>query len=130
MMYRIASIFLCLCFSFQTLTPFSDSSESGALSHLLAHFQEHQQLEHTSFISFLLLHYSPFSKHSSSNEHRSLPLHTPLSSACCSVAMFLAASTYSFFVVSLQSSQRYLPSSVCAHIFFFYSSIFQPPKHS
>jgi hypothetical protein len=128
MMYRFASIFLCLCLSFQTLTPFSDSSEIGALAHLLEHFQEHQEHDHISFISFLLLHYSPFSEHSSSDEHRSLPLHSPLTSVHHAVNIFLPFGN-DFTINTLAESNRSLvPLTLCSHTFLLYVSIFQPPK--
>ena len=129
MTYRIASIFLCLCLIFQTLTPFSESTEIGKFSHLLEHFQEHQQHEHINFITFLFLHYSPFSEHSSSNDHHhSLPFHSPLTSVHHAASVFPPFVSNCIICAPVESRRSLVSRTFCLYTFLWYTSIFQPPK--
>lgn len=132
MLHRFASIVLCLCLSANTLAPFSDGTEIERFSRLVEHFQEHQQVEAISFVNFLLLHYSPFSKHSASsgNDHHSLPFHAPLSSAHSAFSSYFPVIVSCTLVTPVQTFQKFLPISPRSHVFLLYTSIFQPPKIS
>ena len=132
MPHRFASILLCLCLSANTLAPFSDGTEIERFSRLVEHFQEHQQRETISFVNFLFLHYSPFSKHlaSSTDEHHSLPFHAPLSSAHSAISSYFPVIASCTLIIAVQTFQTFLPVAPRSHAFLLYTSIFQPPKVS
>jgi len=130
MLHRFTSILLVVCLSASTLAPFSDGTEIERFSRLIEHFQEHQQREEISFVNFLLLHYSPFSEHSSSNDHHSLPFHSPLTSAHNSTTIYVPVLAGCIITTPLQTFQTFLPALPRSHAFLLYTSIFQPPKIS
>jgi hypothetical protein len=130
MIARCITIVLCICLTAHTLTPFSDHPEFATFSRLVEHFQEHQEHEHISFLQFLLLHYSPFSHHSSSTEHHSLPFHSPITSLHSTLHSCLAAIAASE-ALALQGNitQTPLPALSRFYLYLFYAAIFQPPKN-
>ncbi len=132
MLHRFASILLCVCLSANSFIPLSDNAEIGRLRHLVEHFQEHQQAEAISFIDFLLKHYSPFSKHStsSSNDHHSLPFHAPLSTGHSAASPYLHVVANHTLFLPVQTLQKFRPLPNKCQTFLLYTSIFQPPKVS
>jgi hypothetical protein len=125
----IASWLLAAMILLRAVFPAMSNEESLEVRRLIEHFQEHQAQDHSTWWSFLLDHYSPFSSHTSSSEHSTEHSGLPLHCQHLHSASFVALPVSAECITCCSSlSVRLIYPSTTHNLSIVYTSIFQPPK--